>query len=100
RFAFDAASPDLISNWPTQLFIAAQPRRIERRQPAGIERRQVHRVRGAVDDQLRYRLARRGCVENAPDAMPGGNKGAGYSWDGSDQRKPVRGHRTKARLPR
>ena len=41
---------------------------------------------GAVNDQLRYRLASRWCVEDAPDAVTGGDLGGGDIRYGANQR--------------
>ena len=51
-------------------------RRIERRNPTRVEGRQIDRARGSVRDQLGHRLAGSRCVEDAPDAMAGGDIGA------------------------
>jgi hypothetical protein len=55
------------------LVVHAQTRRIESRQAARIERVQARRMSGSVDDQLRRCLAGRRRIENAPDAVPGGD---------------------------
>jgi hypothetical protein len=70
------------------------------RHSAGIERRQVDRLCGAVSDQLRHRLAGRGRIEDAPDAVAGGDIGAGNAGHRPDQRQPVPSDRAIARLPR
>src|SRR6516165_10658354 len=52
---------------------AAPPDRKE--DPTRVEGRQIDRARGSVRDQLGHRLAGSRCVEDAPDAMAGGNIG-------------------------
>ena len=49
----------------------SEPRRVKRRKPGRVERRQIDGARRALGDQLGHRFAGRWCVENTPDAVAG-----------------------------
>ena len=63
---------------------------------AGVERGEVHVGGRSTGDQLGHRFAGRGCIEDAPDAVPGGDVGARDVGDGPDQRRAICGDRPEA----
>src|SRR5215472_17514261 len=77
----------------------AKPRRIERAEPSRIEARQIDRAGAPVDDELRHRLAGRRRVEDAPDAVAGGDIDVPEARHRTDQRQAVLSNRTITGLP-
>src|SRR5690242_2612011 len=89
--------PRILSLIGARVGVLARP--IDRREPGRIERLQVDRMRGAIDDQLGHCLGGRRGVENAPNAMAGRDIGAGDPCDAADERQTIAGDRAVARLP-
>src|SRR5262245_24640865 len=90
---FDPSGDDLACG-------AGEPRRVKWRQAPGCEWREVDAPRRAIEDQFAHRLAGRGRVEHAPDAVAGRYVDAINTKQGADERQAVFSDWPETRLPR